>query len=50
MHTFLITVDNENTELYTLGKGEQKGKCNGWEAADQSFILGIKEMPQTGNR
>jgi len=50
VHTFLITVSNENTELHTLGKGSRKGKCNGWEAAEQSFILEIKEMPQTRNR
>ena len=31
-------------------KGSRKGKCNGWEAAEQSFILEIKEMPQTRNR
>ena len=50
MHTFLITVNNESTEVHTLGKGEQDGKCNGWEAAEPSFILEIKETPQTGNR
>lgn len=26
VHTFLIIVNNENTELHTLGKGEQEGK------------------------
>lgn len=31
-------------------KGSRTGKCNGWEAAEQSFILEIKETPQTGNR